>query len=160
MKKGIERTFLVKEVPSDLKAFEEKYVYQNYLSSTNKEELRIRLVIENGEKEYKVTFKRGGGMVREELGFLVAEETYQDLSNKIQFRPIEKDRKFYMLNPRKQVMVDTFEFADGTMKMAEVEFESEEEANDFVVPEWFGEEVTGDEQYKNKNLWKMLNKVA
>lgn len=160
MKKGIERTFLVKEVPADLKAFEEKYVYQNYLSSTEKEEFRIRLVIENGEKEYKVTFKRGRGMVREDVGFLVSEETYRDLNNKIPFAPIEKDRKFYMLTPSKQIMIDTFEMPNGIMKMAEVEFDSEEEAAAFVIPEWFGEEVTGDEQFKNKNLWKVVNKVA
>ena len=40
---------------------------------------------------------------------------------------------------------------DGLI-VAEVEFETEEEANLFALPEWFGREVTYDKRFKNKNL--------
>jgi CYTH domain-containing protein len=34
----------------------------------------------------------------------------------------------------------------------EVEFKSEKEANDFIPPEWFWEEVTENKFYKNKYI--------
>ncbi|CBK73647.1 hypothetical protein CIY_07540 [Butyrivibrio fibrisolvens 16/4] len=36
--------------------------------------------------------------------------------------------------------------------MAEVEFPTIEEANSFVPPEWFGEDVTNDKNYHNSNM--------
>ena len=37
---------------------------------------------------------------------------------------------------------------------AEIEFESEEAANEFLKPDFLGEEVTNDDSYKMKNYWK------
>ena len=34
----------------------------------------------------------------------------------------------------------------------ETEFKSEKEANEFIVPNWYGKEITYDKRYKNKNL--------
>lgn len=42
----------------------------------------------------------------------------------------------------------TTEFCYG-----EIEFASIEEANAFTPPEWFGEEITYDDNYKMKNYW-------
>ena len=39
-----------------------------------------------------------------------------------------------------------------TLVLAEVEFETEEEANTFVPPEWFGEDVTFSTKYHNSTL--------
>ena len=36
--------------------------------------------------------------------------------------------------------------------IVEVEFKSLEDANKFIIPAWFGEEVTNNDKYKNKNL--------
>jgi adenylate cyclase len=36
--------------------------------------------------------------------------------------------------------------------VAEVEFDSEEEARRFEPPDWIGAEVTGDERYLNETL--------
>lgn len=36
--------------------------------------------------------------------------------------------------------------------LAEVEFETEEEANAFVPPEWFGRDVTYSGEYQNSRL--------
>jgi len=38
------------------------------------------------------------------------------------------------------------------LRLAEVEFETEEEANAFVPPEWFGEDVTYSTEYHNSTL--------
>ncbi len=36
--------------------------------------------------------------------------------------------------------------------MAEVEFDSEKKADEFVPPDWFGKEVTNEASYKNRSL--------
>ena len=38
--------------------------------------------------------------------------------------------------------------------LAEVEFPDEESANNFIAPEWFGEDVTFSSKYHNSNLSK------
>ena len=45
-----------------------------------------------------------------------------------------------------------FEDALAPLKFAEVEFASIEEAERFVAPDWFGEDVTFEAKYKNSNL--------
>ena len=41
------------------------------------------------------------------------------------------------------------------MLLVEVEFESVEQANSFVPPEWFGDDVTNDKRYHNSYLSKL-----
>ena len=36
----------------------------------------------------------------------------------------------------------------------EIEFPTEEEANNFQAPEWLGKDVTNDKNYKNQSLAK------
>jgi len=38
------------------------------------------------------------------------------------------------------------------LKVVEVELKSRKEAEKFLAPEWFGAEITEDENYKNANL--------
>lgn len=156
MSKEIERTFLIPEIPEQLIPFEIKTVSQNYLSVKKDEEIRISLEDELGYKIYKMSYKNGEGLSRGGVKFEITEATYRELSDKILEKPIVKFRQFYFLG-EKQIMIDTFEDSLFPLKMAEVEFDSEEEANSFTPPEWFGLEVTYDENYKNKNLWKKLN---
>jgi adenylate cyclase len=35
---------------------------------------------------------------------------------------------------------------------AEVEFSNEAESNEFIPPQWLGQEVTDDKRYKNQSL--------
>ena len=39
--------------------------------------------------------------------------------------------------------------------MAEVEFESTEDAKSFEPPRWFGEDVTGDDRFSNRKLSRL-----
>ena len=48
-----------------------------------------------------------------------------------------------------------FDAPFAPLVLAEVEFESEEEANAFVPPQWFGEDVTFDGRYHNSYMSKM-----
>ena len=58
------------------------------------------------------------------------------------------------------IELDVFEniFQEGTNKpliLAEVEFPDVEDANAFVPPKWFGEDVTYSSKYHNSNLSKL-----
>lgn len=48
-----------------------------------------------------------------------------------------------------------FEGDLAPLLLAEVEFETEEEANNFTPPEWFGEDVTFSGKYHNNQLSKL-----
>ena len=50
------------------------------------------------------------------------------------------------------IELDVFENDLAPLVLAEVEFETEEEANTFTPPEWFGEDVTFSPKYHNSNL--------
>ena len=47
---------------------------------------------------------------------------------------------------------DVFEGKFQGLMLAEVEFETEEEAKAFVPPEWFGRDVTYSGEYQNSRL--------
>jgi CYTH domain-containing protein len=50
------------------------------------------------------------------------------------------------------IELDIFARELAPLMLAEVEFETEEEANAFVPPEWFGEDVTFSGKYQNSYL--------
>lgn len=50
--------------------------------------------------------------------------------------------------------LDVFEGTLAPLILVEVEFSSEEEANSFVPPSWFGEDVTFSGKYHNSSLSK------
>ena len=50
------------------------------------------------------------------------------------------------------IELDVFENDLSPLVLAEVEFETEEEANTFTPPEWFGKDVTFDGRYHNSFL--------
>ena len=48
--------------------------------------------------------------------------------------------------------LDIFEGRHEGLRIVEVEFENEEQANRFAPPAWFGEDVTFDGRYHNSHL--------
>ena len=50
------------------------------------------------------------------------------------------------------IEVDVYEGSLEGLVVAEVEFESEDEAGEFEPPAWVGEELTGDPRYANEAL--------
>jgi adenylate cyclase len=56
--------------------------------------------------------------------------------------------------PTENVVIE-LDIYSGTLeglKTAEVEFETQDEADAFTPPSWLDREITQDERYKNKNL--------
>ena len=91
-------------------------------------------------------------MVREEYNLPLNEESFTHLNEKIDGLLIQKRRYLIPLAEKYTIELDVFEGALAPLVLAEVEFETEEEANTFVPPEWFGEDVTFSTKYHNSTL--------
>ena len=142
----IERKYLVRRLPDDLSKNEEKKIAQGYLCTDPV--VRIRRSNDN----YYMTYKGDGLMVREEYNLPLTREAYEHLLPKIDGLLIAKTRYLIPLTDRLTAELDVFEGVLSALTLVEVEFDSVEEANAFVPPEWFGEDVTESGKYHNSYL--------
>ena len=141
----IERKYLVKTLPDNLSSFPCRFLEQGYLCT----EPVVRVRQDNDK--FELTYKSKGLMVREEYNLPLTKEAYEHLKSKADGRIITKKR--YMIPLQEYTIeLDVFEGELAPLILAEVEFPSEEKANAFVPPEWFGEDVTFSTQYHNSNL--------
>jgi adenylate cyclase len=51
-----------------------------------------------------------------------------------------------------EIEVDVYQGELEGLIVAEIEFDSEEQARGFEPPDWLGDDVTGDERFLNENL--------
>ncbi len=144
----IERKFLVKELPN-LKGVKYSEIKQGYFSITP--EKRVRKM----DDKYFLTEKGEGDMVREEKEWEIDEETAQKYFDSSKTYIIEK-RRYYLPYGEYTIELDIYSGKHQGLIVAEVEFESEGKAFDFIPPKWFGEDITKDKSYKNMVL--ALNK--
>ena len=145
----IERKYLLKELP-DLENYESHKIEQAYLCTGPV--VRVR----REDEQYYMTYKGGGMMAREEYNLPLTKESYEHLKAKADGNVISKTRYLIPLEVQGLVAeVDVFEAPFAPLILAEVEFESEEQANAFVPPVWFGEDVTFDGRYHNSYMSKM-----
>lgn len=141
----IERKYLVKELPENLEQYPCKHIEQGYLNTDPV--VRIRRT----DDRYTLTYKGSGLMVREEHNLPLNAEAFRHMKEKIDGILIEKCR--YLIPFEKYTIeLDIFEGELAPLLLAEVEFESEAEANAFVPPAWFGEDVTFSTKYHNSTL--------
>ena len=145
----IEKKYLLKKLP-DLNPYEYHKIEQAYLCTGPV--VRVR----REDEKYYMTYKGSGLMSREEYNLPLTAESYEHLKQKADGNIISKTRYLIPLEKDQLVAeVDVFEKLFAPLIMAEVEFESEEQANAFEAPEWFGEEVTFDGKYHNSYMSKM-----
>ncbi len=141
----IERKFLVDKLPPDLTAYPIRHIEQGYLCTSPV--IRIR----RDNEKYELTYKGGGMMVREEHTLPLTADAYQHLCKKIDGHLITKKR--YMIPFESHTIeLDVFEGELAPLILAEVEFSSEDDANRFVAPDWFAEDVTFSKLYHNSFL--------
>ena len=144
----IERKYLVKCLPQNLEVYKQKHIAQGYLSTNPV--LRIR----RSNEEYFLTYKGPGLMAREEHEFPLTAEAFEHMLPKIDGILIEKIRYLIPLDEKHTAELDIFQGVLAPLRLVEVEFDSEEDANGFVAPEWFGDDVTNSGEYHNSNLSK------
>lgn len=141
----IERKYLINNLPENLDSYPHRLLEQGYLST----EPVVRIRKDN--ERYELTYKSKGLMVREEYNLPLTRSSYKHLKTKIDGRLIRKKR--YMIPYQSYTIeLDVFENDLAPLILAEVEFQTEEEALSFTPPEWFGEDVTFSSKYHNSNL--------
>lgn len=145
----IERKYLITELPQDLEKYSKRELEQGYLCT--EPVIRIRKDNDN----YELTYKSKGLMVREEHTLPLTKDSYEHLKQKVDGRIISKTRYLIPFNEKLTIELDVFHNDLAPLLLAEVEFPSEELANAFLPPSWFGEDVTFSTQYHNSNLSKL-----
>ena len=142
----IERKFLIKHIPSDLSSYSFHTIEQAYLCT--EPVVRIR----RQDDEYILTYKSKGFLSREEYNLPLSSDAYNHLKTKADGITISKRRYAIPLSENLIIELDVFDDPYQNLQLAEVEFSSENEAQAFVPPSWFGEEVTYSSAYQNSTL--------
>ena len=141
----IERKYLVKELPKDFERFPSALIEQVYLSK--EPVIRIR----KKDEDYILTVKGKGLLSREEFELPLTKDAYLRLYEKKDGAPVTK-RRYRIPCEELVIELDVFSGKQEGLILAEVEFPSLEEAEAFIPPEWFGEEVTYDPRYQNVSM--------
>ena len=144
----IERKYLVKSLPDNLEKYEQKRISQGYICTNPV--VRIR----RSNDEYFLTYKSCGLMAREEYEMPLTAEAFEHMLPKIDGILIDKIRYMIPLDEKHVAELDIFQGVLTPLRLVEVEFESIEDANAFVPPAWFGDDVTNSGEYHNSNLSK------
>ena len=142
----IERKYLIHKLPENLSQYEKKEIEQGYLCT--EPVVRIR----RSNEKYTLTYKGRGLLMREEYNLPLTQESFEHLRPKIDGILISKTRYLIPLTEQLTIELDVFSGELEGLLLAEVEFETEEDANRFVPPEWFGEDVTFSTEYHNSTL--------
>ena len=149
MANEIERKFLVRGEFKNL-ASKETRIVQGYLSSIPERTVRVRI---KGDKGF-ITIKGIGntsGATRYEWEKEIPTTEVEELLKICEPGVIDKTR--YLVKVGNHTFeVDEFYGENQGLTVAEIELSSESE--DFVKPEWLGDEVTGDTKYYNSMLMK------
>ena len=145
----IEKKYLIRRLPENLEQYECKRIAQGYLCTAPV--VRIR----QSNDDFYLTYKGAGLMAREEYNLPLNAESFEHLKEKIDGRLIQKCRYLIPLDDTHTIELDIFEGDLAPLQLAEVEFATEEEANTFLPPSWFGEDVTFSKKYHNSMLSKL-----
>ena len=149
----IENKYLIKKIPENLESYSKKEIEQSYLNRSPV--LRIR----KSNDDYIFTYKMKkteltdkGPICNEEIEAPLTEEAYEHLKTKTDGNTIIKTRyiiPYSCLGKDYKIELDVFHGKLEGLVFAEVEFESKEDAEAFIKPDWFGENVTSDRRYRN-----------
>mgnify|MGYP001821485388 CR=1 FL=1 len=143
----IERKFLVSTPPENLENFNSNEIVQGYIFISDDLEIRLR----RKGNLYFQTIKSSGDLERSEYEIELTKDQFETLWPFTEGKRILKTR--YEIDYQNHLIeLDIYSESLQGLKTAEVEFKSAEESNKFKPPSWFGEDVTRDKKYKNKNL--------
>jgi adenylate cyclase len=142
----VERKFRLRQ-PPDLSSSESDPIEQGYLAVSADGEVRLR---RKGDKTL-LTAKRGAGLSRGEAEVEISAEQFEALWPLTEGRRLRK-RRHVLPHDGLEIEVDVYQGGLEGLIVAEIEFDSEEQARGFEPPDWLGDDVTGDERFLNENL--------
>jgi len=147
----IERKWLISAdaVPAEVLAAPAAEIEQGYLTVGDAGgETRIR----RKDGSCTLTVKSGRGLVRSELEVAITAHQFEALWPATEGARIQKARRAVRADDGHTIELDVYAGALDGLIVAEVEFDGPWGAESFVVPYWFGPEVTSDDAYKNRSL--------
>lgn len=121
-------------------------VIQTYLSTDPGRTVRVRIA---GNNAYLTIKGAPTGITRPEFEYRIPAEDARELFRLAVSAPVEKVRHEIHVGGKKWE-IDVFEGMNKGLVLAEIELNREDE--EFVLPEWAGQEVTGDWRYHNSWL--------
>lgn len=159
MGKEIEHKFLVKD-NRFMSLAEGIYYRQGYIPTLNGMTVRVRMA---GNKAYLTMKDHARGLTRNEFEYEIPQDDASQLLDLMCERPqIEKHRYLIPAGLGKKANgelvdglhweVDVFHGDNEGLIVAEIEVP--DEGTTFCIPEWIGQEVTGDHRYYNSHLCK------
>ena len=148
----IERKFLCSKIPDDLENFKYHKITQGYISSVPT--IRIRKC----DHSYFLTIKSKGEISREEFELEISEKEYNNLCEKVENNFIKKYRYLIPLEGNLVAELDIYLDKLKGLTTIEVEFDSLEKCDEFTPPDWFGEDISYKNEYKNVNLSNGITK--
>lgn len=148
----IERKWLIdiNDIPYNLDDYKFLLIEQAYISFSPT--IRIRKI--TNKSEYILTIKsesKDNGLSRQEYEINISEEQYNQLLNKIEGNILSKNR--YIIPYDKYTLeLDLFNGTYEGLGYVEIEYETLEQANEFIAPNWFKQELTGNKKFTNASL--------
>ena len=144
----IERKFLLKQLPDQLRRSRHSIIEQGYLA-TEPAGRQVRL--RKKGKTASLTFKVGRGAHREEREIKLSSKQFAALWPGTAGRRLRKVR--YDIPWKNLVIeIDIYRGRHAGLVVAEVEFPDRVTCRRFKPPSWFGREVTGEKRYSNVRL--------
>jgi adenylate cyclase len=143
----IERKFLVKDDSWRSDVESQARVVQGYLANGDNATVRVRV---KGNAAYLTIKGATSGISRMEYEYPIPVEDAWVMLRDLPVLPVVDKTRYRVRSGGHLWDLDLFARENEGLVMAEVELESEDEA--FEMPEWAGEEVTGDARYYNVNL--------
>lgn len=150
----IEKKYLVNQMPDHLEQYDKWQLEQCYLCE------RPAIRIRRKNDEYILTYKNrpvesGTGAnplcLAQEMEAPLTKEAYEHLKEKADGICIVKTR-YRIPYGGHTIELDVFHEKYDGFCLAEVEFSSIEEGQNFIPPDWFGRDVSGDIRYTNSYM--------
>ena len=145
----IEYKFLVKNDLWRSNVISETRLQQGYLANQKNASVRIRTGNGKAHLNIKSTTL---GIRRLEFEYEIPLADAREMLREIAIQPFIDKTRYIVRNGAHDWELDVFEGENHGLIVAELELESEDEP--FELPEWAGEEVSGDVKYYNVNLIK------
>lgn len=163
MNREIERKYLVKYIPNDLKFEKIVNITQAFVYRDFKTMVRIRKIQnkKTDDLKYVYTLKTKSSLDVErknnnisnlyEIESNINEEEYTQLLNNKISKAIIKNRMVAPIDKNLKVEIDVYDDYLEGLVTAEIEFKNEEDAENFIKPEWLAEELS----YKELSNWHL-----
>ncbi len=148
----IERKFLVRDIPEGLDAVVYQEISQGYIAISQESVFRLRHVKEGEHQMWFLTVKSGTGIEHPETEVILSRDQFEKLWPLTEGKRLTKCRYMIPIESGATAQLDIYAGNLAELATVEVEFASLNDAHDFIPPDWFGREVSGQSEYTNASL--------